>query len=118
MPAARRDRPISTGITPARRVLDRRIAAGIEAVWTLRENDAAMSSVPLSRLARLCWAVDARRWLLSVVNVVAAICFVVGCVGFYWPKWYAPSVTFFLVGSMLFLVSALGAALLEHGPSE
>ena len=74
--------------------------------------------LPLGRLARLCWAVDARRWLLSVVNVIAATCFVVGCVGFYWPKWYAPSVTLFLVGSILFLIGALGAALLEHGPSE
>ena len=77
-----------------------------------------MPPVALSRLARLCWAIDARRWLLSVVNVVAATCFVFGCVGFYWPEWYAPSVTLFLVGSILFLISALGTALLEHGPSE
>jgi hypothetical protein len=87
---------------PTRRILDRGIAAGIEGVRTLRENDAAMSSVPLSRLARLCWAVDARRWLLSVLNVVAATGSVVGCVGFYWPEWYAPSVTLFLFGSISF----------------
>jgi hypothetical protein len=60
---------------------------------------------------------DARRWLLSLCNVVAAVLFVVGCVGFYRPTWYVGSVTLFLVGSLLFLLGALGHALVEHGPS-
>jgi hypothetical protein len=50
-------------------------------------------------------------------NVLAATCFVVGCVGFYWPGLYIPSVTLFLVGSLLFLVGALATAIVEHGPS-
>ena len=70
-----------------------------------------------SLLARLCWALDARRWLLSLCNVVAATLFVIGCVGFYLPTWYVGSVTLFLVGSLLFLLGALGHALVEHGPS-
>jgi hypothetical protein len=76
-----------------------------------------MEPVPLSLLARLCWALDARRWLLSLGNVVAATLFVLGCVGFYLPMWYVGSVTLFLLGSVLFLFSALGHALIEHGPS-
>jgi cytochrome c553 len=40
-----------------------------------------------------------------------------GCVGFFWPSLYVGSVTLFLLGSLLFLAAALGAALLEHGPS-
>jgi hypothetical protein len=50
-------------------------------------------------------------------NVVAAVLFVSGCVGFYLPTWYVGSVTLFLLGSLLFLLSALGHALVEHGPS-
>jgi hypothetical protein len=76
-----------------------------------------MTEIRLSLLARLCWALDARRWLLSACNVIAATLFVVGCVFFYLPVWYVGSVTLFLVGSLLFLVAALGNALLEHGPS-
>jgi YrhK-like protein len=76
-----------------------------------------VTPVRLSLLARLCWALDGRRWMLSVCNVVAAALFVVGCVGFYVPVWYVGSVTLFLVGSVLFLLSALGHALVEHGPS-
>ncbi len=53
----------------------------------------------------------------SVCNVVAAALFVIGCVGFFVPVWYVGSVTLFLFGSLLFLVSALGQALIEHGPS-
>ena len=71
----------------------------------------------LSRLARLCWALDARRWTLAVMNIVAAALFVMGCIGFFWPSLYVGSVTLFLVGSVLFLVVALASALLEHGPS-
>ena len=71
----------------------------------------------MSVLARLCWALDARRWLLSVGNIVAALLFVGGCVGFYVPVWYVGSVTLFLVGSLLFLLTAVGSALVEHGPS-
>ena len=51
------------------------------------------------------------------MNITAAALFVVGCVGFFWPSLYIGSVTLFLLGSLLFLVAALGAALLEHGPS-
>ena len=72
---------------------------------------------PISRPARLCWYLDAHRWSLAVINIAAATLFVVGCVGFLWPSLYAGSVTVFLLGSLLFLVAALGSALLEHGPS-
>lgn len=78
---------------------------------------APMAEVDISWLARLCWALDAHRWLLAVANIVAAAFFVVGCVGFYWTNLYAVSVTMFLFGSLLFLASALGSALVEHGPS-
>jgi hypothetical protein len=53
-----------------------------------------------------------------MLSVMAATCFVLGCVGFYSPTWYVPSVTLFLIGSVLFLVHALASALLEHGPSS
>jgi hypothetical protein len=69
-------------------------------------------------LARLCWALDAHRWLLTVTTIIAASCFVVGCVGFYSPRWYVPSITLFLIGSILFLLEALARALVEHGPSS
>jgi hypothetical protein len=68
-------------------------------------------------LARLCWAIDGRRRMLAMINIAAAGCFVVGCVGFYWPSWYVPSLTMFLVGSFLFLLGAVATALVEHGPS-
>jgi len=55
--------------------------------------------------------------LLDVSNVLAAALFVIGCVGFYSPAWYVSSVTLFLMGSILFLLSALGRALVEFGPS-
>lgn len=71
----------------------------------------------LTWLARLCWSLDARRWVVAVCDVVAAVLFVAGCVGFYWPGLYVGSVTMFLGGSVLFLVGALASALLEHGPS-
>jgi hypothetical protein len=70
----------------------------------------------MSRLARLCWYLDARRWTLAVMNIVAAALFVLGCVGFFWPGLYVGSVTVFLVGSVLFLAAAAGSALVEHGP--
>jgi hypothetical protein len=76
-----------------------------------------MAAERLSPLARLCWALDARRWLLSLCNVLAATLFVAGCIAFYAPTWYVASVTLFLSGSVLFLVATLGHALLEHGPS-
>ena len=72
---------------------------------------------PMSRLARLCWYLDAHRWTLAAMSITAAALFVVGCVGFFWPSLYIGSVTLFLVGSLLFLVAALASALLEHGPS-
>ena len=83
----------------------------------LAVDDAHVTEARLSLLARVCWAVADRRWLLSVCNAVAAILFVVGCVGFYRPSWYVGSVTLFLAGSVLFLIAALGQALIEHGPS-
>ena len=45
--------------------------------------DGHMAPIEMSRLARLCWAIDVWRWVLAVMNIVAAGCFVVGCVGFY-----------------------------------
>jgi hypothetical protein len=66
----------------------------------------------------LCWALDTRRWLLTLTSVIAASCFVAGCVGFYSPRLYVPSITLFLIGSVLFLLEALARALLEHGPSS
>jgi hypothetical protein len=71
----------------------------------------------MSRPARLCWYLDAHRRTLAGMNIAAAALFVLGCVGFFWPSLYIGSVTLFLVGSVLFLFAALGAALLEHGPS-
>jgi hypothetical protein len=71
----------------------------------------------LSRLARLCWALDAHRWTLAILNIAAAALFVMGCVGFFWPSLYLGSVTLFLIGSVLFLAAAAGSALVEHGPS-
>jgi hypothetical protein len=68
-------------------------------------------------MARVCWALDAHRWLVALCNIVAATLFVVGCVGFYRPGLYAGSVTMFLCGSVLSLLAALGSALPEHGPS-
>ena len=41
-------------------------------------------------------------------------CSSLGCIGFYWPTLAAGAVTLFLLGSLLFLVSALGSALLDH----
>ena len=70
----------------------------------------------LSRLARLCWALDAHRRMLAILNIAAAALFVVGCIGFFWPSLYLGSVTLFLVGSVLFLAAAAGSALVEHGP--
>jgi hypothetical protein len=77
-----------------------------------------MTHAPLTVLARLCWALDSRRWLLSVCNVVAASLFLVGSVAFLVPAWYIGSVASFVLGSALFLVAALGGALVEHGPSS
>ena len=81
-------------------------------------DDRRVDAIRTSALARLCWALDARRWLLTVTSIIAASCFVVGCVGFYSPTWYVPSVTLFLIGSVLFLAEALARALVEHGPSS
>jgi hypothetical protein len=72
----------------------------------------------MSPLARLCWALDARRWLLTLMSIIAASCFVVGCVGFFSPALYVPSLTLFLIGSVVFLLEALARALVEHGPSS
>ena len=66
---------------------------------------------PLARLAR---GLEAHRRLLAASNVLAAALFVLGCIAFYWPMLAAGGVTLFLLGSLLFLVSALGSALLDH----
>ncbi len=66
----------------------------------------------------MCWSLDAHRWAISVANVLAAALFVGGCVGFFWPGLYVASVTLFLVGSLLFLFSALGSAILQHGGAD
>ena len=66
---------------------------------------------PLRRLAR---GLEAHRWLLAASNVLAAALFVLGCIAFYWPTLAAGAVTLFLLGSVLFLLSALGSALLDH----
>jgi hypothetical protein len=55
---------------------------------------------------------------LALTSVIAASCFVAGCVGFYSPTLYVPSITLFLIGSVLFLLEALARALLDHGPSS
>jgi hypothetical protein len=68
-------------------------------------------------MARLCWALDAHRWVLAVMNIIAASSFVVGCLGFYRPSWHVASITMFLVGSMVFLAATVATALVEHGPS-
>jgi hypothetical protein len=54
---------------------------------------------------------------VAAANIAAAALFVIGCVSFFWPSLYVGSVTLFLVGSILFLVAALGSAVVEHGPS-
>lgn len=72
----------------------------------------------VGRLGRVALGLEARRWLLAVSNILAAALFVVGCVAFYWPALGAASVTLFLLGSLLFLVSAVGSALLDHRPGH
>jgi YrhK-like protein len=42
-------------------------------------------------------------------NVTAAALFVIGCIGFYSPRLHTGATTAFLIGSVLFLVSALSA---------
>ncbi len=79
---------------------------------------ASVGACDLSSLARLCWWLDARRWIIAAWNVTAAALFVLGCLGFYSPGLYIESVTMFLAGSVLFLLSAAGSALLQHGPSR
>jgi len=69
-------------------------------------------------LARLVRGLEAHRWLLAASNVLAAALFVLGCIAFYWPTLAAGAVTLFLLGSVLFLVSALGSALLDHRPGQ
>ena len=72
----------------------------------------------VGRLGRVAAGLEARRGLLAVSNILAAALFVAGCIGFYWPTLTAGSVTLFLLGSLLFLVSALGSALLDHRPGH
>ena len=79
-----------------------------------RERDQRARDRAVGRLGRLAAGLEARRGLLAVSNILAAALFVAGCIGFYWPTLAAGSVTLFLVGSLLFLVSALGSALLDY----
>jgi hypothetical protein len=69
-------------------------------------------------LARFCWALHARRRILTALDLGGALLFVVGCVAFYVPSQFTLGVTSFLIGSVLMLMSAAGRALLEYGPSE
>lgn len=68
--------------------------------------------------ARLCWALDARQWLLLAADAAGGGLFVVGCVAFYAPSQYVTGVTLFLLGSLLMLVSTVGRALVQYGPAE
>ncbi len=58
------------------------------------------------------------RWTLEriqiVANVGSALLFVVGCLGFYSERHQNSAVTAFLAGSVLFLVSAVGAAVAQR----
>jgi YrhK-like protein len=83
-----------------------------------REGEQPGHDHAVSRLGRVALGLEARRWLLAASNILAAALFVVGCVAFYWPTLGAASVTLFLLGSLLFLVSALGSALLDHRPGH
>jgi YrhK-like protein len=67
--------------------------------------------------ARLCWAIDERRWMLTAADVAAASLFVFGSAAFYRPALHAAAITLFLGGSVLILLSALGEAIVRHGPS-
>jgi drug/metabolite transporter (DMT)-like permease len=53
------------------------------------------------------------RWTVETIqataNVGAALLFVLGCLGFYAERLHTGATTAFLAGSLLFLVSALGA---------
>lgn len=75
-------------------------------------------AAPMRPLARLCWALHARRRLLITLDLGGALLFVMGCVAFYVPRQFTVGVTFFLIGSVLMLMSAAGRALLEYGSSE
>lgn len=75
-------------------------------------------AAPMRPLARFCWALHARRGILIALDLGGALLFVVGCVAFYVPPHYMLGVTFFLIGSVLMLMSAAERALLEYGPSE
>ena len=79
-------------------------------------DDQAPRAGSIAWLARPCSWLAARHWVIGLANIVAAALFVAGCLGFYWPGLYTGSVTAFLLGSVLFLVGAVGSALLEHGP--
>jgi drug/metabolite transporter (DMT)-like permease len=62
------------------------------------------------------------RWTLERIQIVAnlgsALLFVVGCLGFYSERHQASAITAFLIGSLLFLVSALGAAVAQHNSTR
>jgi YrhK-like protein len=57
-------------------------------------------------------------WTLERIQIVAdvasALLFVVGCLGFYSERHQDGAITAFLLGSVLFLVSAVSAALAQH----
>lgn len=68
--------------------------------------------------ARLCWSLDARPWLLLVLDAAGASVFVLGCIAFYFPTQYVAGVTLFLVGSLFMLASVGARAMSRYGPSE
>jgi hypothetical protein len=61
-------------------------------------------------------------WTLERIQIVAdlgsALLFVVGCLGFYTERHQNTAITAFLLGSILFLVSAVGAALAQRNSTQ
>jgi YrhK-like protein len=57
-------------------------------------------------------------WTLERIQIIAdvasAMLFIVGCLGFYSERHQDSAITAFLAGSVLFLVSAVGAALAQR----
>ena len=68
-------------------------------------------------LTRLRRSIDGHRWAISISNILAAALFVAGSFGFFWPALYVVSVSLFVLGSLLFLLTAVAGALLEQRAS-
>jgi hypothetical protein len=67
----------------------------------------------LGRAGRVHASLIGNLRLVAWSNVLAAASFVIGCIGFYWPRTYVASVTAFLFGSVVFLLSAVSSALAD-----